>query len=211
MCAMFLAIVGCATNNGDRAPSRATDHTDRTELGPKRLLVPEIMRVIHGVRAWPNTVEPDYDEEDWARLIEAARVLQTAKPTLLEIALDQYVVHYDTAFEEGVDKVAEWSKPLLLLRVMFDVPETEDLSAYAPRSCMSFGGFGAMPYDQSGPTPCTLAEPLSWTPNGPVLTGQLATYNGVPYAAAEEYRFFREHFPFRDLGPVLSRPSRDAP
>lgn len=179
---------------------------------PKQLFVTDIMRLIHSVRPWPS-VEDDrkYADADWQRLIETARILQAADQERLQLALSRYVIHFETSFESDVDIVAEWSKPLLLLRVMFDVSESEDLAKYRPIGCMGFGGFGWEPLSKDEVVPRTLATPVSFRNVRPHLTAVRAGYSGPAYNVEQEYRFFKKNFTFRRLQKpgVASQPTSE--
>jgi hypothetical protein len=187
-------------------PSSSTRTPSVRPLEPSKLYVPDIMRVIHSVRPWPS-VEDDviYTDADWDKLIETAQILKGADPHRLEIALEWYVIHYETSFDPDNDRVAEWSKPLLLLRVMFNVSESEDLTKYHPKGSMGFGGFGMAPVSEDEQIPLTLATPVSFR-DKPRLTAVRCGYNGPRYYAEKEYRFFKEHFEFRPLRPAASQP-----
>jgi hypothetical protein len=173
---------------------------------PAKLLVAEIMRMIHSIRPWPSVEDScGYTESDWDRLVATARILQNADPTRLEDALSSYVTHYYTSFEDDVDMVAEWSKPLLLLRVMFDLPESEDLTKYHPIGCMGFGGFGWKAVREEMEVPRTLATPVTFRNGRPELTAKRAGYSGPPYQVQDEYRFFFDNFEVRKLPAPVSK------
>lgn len=223
VCAV-VALAGCRQAE-DHGPSRvprqgAGPESIRSEqtpplvcpADPSRLLVPEIMARIHAIPPWPSG-ERDcaYGPIHWSRLVQTARDLQKADPIRLETACQYYVVHYETSFEGGIDIVAEWSKPLLLLRMMFDIPETEELAEYHPIGCMGFGGFGWQPICEGLDPPRTLALPLTFKGGSPAFTALRFGYNGPAYRADEEYRFFVRHFRFRNLEALAPPASGPGP
>lgn len=141
--------VGCCTQPaGDGAlarhePETVRDRTDDKGMpprgkavqghgreAPRDLLYPldKICQRIYALKAWPEDVT-EYTPKDWQQVIKLARILQRTGPVSVETALEIYVAHFDTAFEEGVEADTEWSKPYLLLRVMFELPEKEGPSA----------------------------------------------------------------------------------
>lgn len=186
-------------------PSSSMRTPSARPVAPSKLYVPDIMRLIHSVRPWPS-VEDDvvYTDADWDKLFETAQILKGADPDRLEIALEWYVIHYETSFDPETDRLAEWSKPLLLLRVMFDVPESEDLTEDHAK-CMGFGGFGLAPISEDEQIPLTMATPVSFR-DKPRFTAVRFGYNGPRYYAEKEYQFFKKHFEFRPLRPAASQP-----
>lgn len=172
-----------------------------------------ITEMIEACDAWPSTTQDnwakpfvEYSDAAWCKLVRTAVVLQKTPCVVVEQALQEYMTKHGVS--SGMGCITEWTKPLLLLRVMFQLPESEveeeAIEKYG-MGAMGFGGFGPAPPllnptdPESGEreVPVTFASPLSWTPRGPKLVARLGNYNGSPYAASEEYQFFLKHFPFR--------------
>lgn len=178
-------------------PWRTGHHS--TEPSANDLDVAELMRYLHQVKPCPEASDPSpYGEEAWSRLIRVARLFQQADPTMVEIALQSYVTHYATSFKEEDDFIAEWSKPFLVLRVMFDLPEDDGVDGYISQGWVT-GGFCFAGRPDFAAVPVTLAMPLQWDEGPPAITAGIAAYNGPDYPAGREYRFFLDHFRLRDL------------
>jgi hypothetical protein len=162
----------------------------------------DVMRRIAKIKPCPAVSDSeDYGEDAWSYLITLAHDFQRIHPILLEAAFRDYCIHYQTAFEEGVDSLAEWSKVLLLLRIMFVLPENETTNDWPPH------GFGFAEKGNYTGVPTTLATPIRWTDGKPSMYAALSTYSGPPYDGGEEYRFLVEHFEYRDLRASLAKPA----
>ncbi len=204
----LVVVPGCASSPD--IPSEEILYQREAASQSDGLIQQDIMQIIHKIRPWPGPEPtPDYTEADWQRLLSAAAVCQKVHPPTLDGALHDYIVHYATAFEDDVDFVAEWTKPLLLLRVMFTLPERK---ADDPVGAFAFGGFAFERCDTQTPVDNTAALPVYWTPVGPRFSARFFGYYGADYAAHEEYRSFLKHFRFRkNLADYLTtRPSTQA-
>lgn len=155
----------------------------------------DVMQLIHGIRPRPGPEPaPDYTEADWRRLLSVAAVCQKVDPPTLDGALHDYIVHYATSFEDDVDSVAEWTKPLLLLRVMFELPEKEG-GPYP--GAFTFGAFAYIGCESEPTVPDAMALPIFWGPQGPRFAARFFGYYGADYAADKEYKYFLMHCPLR--------------
>ena len=132
----------------------------------------------------------DFADEEWETYVNAAKLVQSSDPETVEAALEEFI--RDAIKEEFRGYTSE-SKPFLLMRVVFDLPEA------APESeRRSFKGWiNWPPADASGEV--SLAWPLSWDSGKPRLIAPYAGSEGIPYSAASEYRHLRERYPFRTL------------
>lgn len=168
----------------------------------------EVNRLIYSLPGWERA---SFTDEQWQSYIHAAELLQRAKPTTVERALKDYVIHFMTAFEEGVDGIYELSKPFILLRVMFDLPQTPETSRMHENSPGT--GFATRPINvESENLADTTSYPLRWKEDGPELLAEPAGYNGGPYPAAGEYRYFLKHFRYRSFqSSAASRPAETHP
>lgn len=167
----------------------------------------QVIDLIRALPPWPYAGEPDYAGQDWAAFIRAARTCQQIEPDVMRRALREFVASAKEGMsDDGKDLLIEdWSRPLILLRVMFAVSENADYSRYAPRGPLSFAAYMFQPLTHEGrPEPSTMATPVTWRDGIPAFTDRMAGYSGPMYAADEEYDFFLKHFPFRDLSsPTL--------
>lgn len=184
----------------------------------------QVIDIIRALPPWPYAGEPDYTTQDWEALVRAARTCQQVKPAVMRRTLREFVASAKEGMsDDGKDLLIEdWSRPLILLRVMFAVPEGADYRRYAPEGPMAFAAYMWEPLTHEGrPEPTTMATPVTWRDGTPALTARLAGYSGPMYEADGEYDFFRKTFPFRDLSsPTLlerierireSRPAESRP
>ncbi len=152
------------------------------------LTVPDLLAVLDALRPW--TGRGDFTDADWRGYVDAARAVQQTEPAVVEAALDAFVAGWagDTALEYTRD-----SKPFLLMRVVFDLPEAAVVAARR-----SFKGWVNWPApDAQGQV--SLAWPLTWRGGAPALSASYEGVEGGPYDAAAEYRFLRATWPFRAL------------
>jgi hypothetical protein len=147
----------------------------------------ELQERIAGLAPWGRG---DFDDEEWDRYVSVARSVQAADPETVEAALEAFMA--DAVEEEPTDTTSE-SKPFLLMRVVFALPEA------APESeRRSFKGWANWPRpDARGEV--SLAWPVSWESGRPRLVAPYGGFQGLPYSAVREYRHLRERYPFRAL------------
>jgi hypothetical protein len=132
----------------------------------------------------------DFNNDDWEKYMKVARMIQASDPATVEAVLEQFM--HEAITEEFRGHEAE-SKLFLLMRVVFDLPET------APEhERRSFKGWVNWPVADAGEE-VNLAWPLSWRSGRPQLLSSYEGSEGLPYAAALEYQHLRDHYPFRDL------------
>jgi hypothetical protein len=194
---------------GAKVPDRISESQPGPPAGTELPDVGVINRRIARIKPCPVISDrEDYGEDAWSYLIGLAHDLQRVHPIALEDAFQDYCIHYRTAFEEGTDMDAEWSKVLLLLRVMFVLPGNEDASVYARKGWPGHGfTFGRR--DTYAGVPVTLATPIDWTKGRPRIYAGRAGYFGGPYEGDAEYRYFLEHFEYRNLEALLARPTTE--
>ena len=146
-----------------------------------------LQRQVAGLPPW--RYEP-FDDDDWATYVSVARAVQQSSPETVEAALEHFLREARSETFQGYESE---SKPFLLMRVVFDLPEV------APESeRQSFKGWDNWPPpDADGRV--SLAWPLSWQSGRPELVARYEGSQGLPYAAVEEYRHMRAHYPYREL------------
>jgi hypothetical protein len=133
----------------------------------------------------------DYSEKGWKRLIALARVIQRTDPDTVAATFDTYLQH---AFQDSVDAGYDESRPFLLLRAVFELPEE------APReAAFSFKGWFGTSSREGDRQRVNLAWPLSWKGGRPRLVAGCLGSEGPLYHAAAEYRYMLKHFPMRNL------------
>jgi hypothetical protein len=148
----------------------------------------ELVGLLDSLPPWSH--DEDISEAGWAAYVEAARRFRQTDPEVAAAALDRFVEQ--AAGEEFTGSESE-SKPFLLMRVLFELPEQ------APESeRVSFKGWTNWPRaDERGQV--SLSWPISWERGKPELTARYDGSAGRPYAASMEFRALRERFPYRDL------------
>ena len=136
-----------------------------------------------------------YPRGAWSKSIEVAKEFQAADPELVAAVLEEFVrsTAWVLSGPPGHD-YEEDSKPFLLFRLMFELPQTN-----IPSSRSRFFK-GWRPVALSTNDPPAQTWPVFWTNGQPYLAASWQGSSGRDYAVAEEYRFFLRSFPFRNLG-----------
>jgi hypothetical protein len=156
--------------------------------------VSELKKLFDSLPVWSG--RDSFRRDDWTKYLQVADTVHQTDPQIVEAALDQFV---KGALLEPFMGYEIESKLFLLMRVVFDLPES------APQeSRLSFKGWTNWPNpDANGNV--SLAWPLTWRDGKPQLVNSYEGSEGKPYAATAEYRYLREHFPYRDLRDVVNR------
>lgn len=138
---------------------------------------------------WP--ADGDLSPQEWDRYCAVAAAVQGAEPDDVERALADFLDR-----RKGFEGAADETRLFLLMRVVFDLPET------APaEQRRSFKGWVNWPPPAPDGT-VSLAWPLTWAGGRPALVDPYEGSEGGRYAAVEEHRHLRDRFPFRALpGP----------
>ncbi len=201
---LCLVLGGCSP--GDSAPSNkgtsAADNTAASDVpdekrAPGSTTPLEIARIIAALPDLPNTLSSDSDltAVEWRTIMRAAIALQATSPEIIEDALRLYM---DPRFQAaGVGM----GKPILLLRVAFDIPQEDDERppGRVGESVRIF--LIGIPLDER--RQLRLTDPVGWSNDGPRLTAFMAIgfFGGSmpkPYDPVTEYHYFRAHFKYRD-------------
>jgi len=153
--------------------------------------VQDLNGLLGSLRAWSQ--RDSFTEADWKNYMKVAEVAQKIDPQEVEAALDRFV---KGATLEPFAGYESESKPFLLMRVMFDLPEV-----VSQQSRLIFKGWVNWPQPDSQGN-VSMAWPLSWRSGRPELVAAYEGSEGKPYSAAAEYRYLRQHFPYRRLGDV---------
>lgn len=157
--------------------------------------VPELTTLIQSLRPWSQ--REGFTDADWKNYVDVAKIVQETDPRTVEAALDQFV---RAATQEPFTGSEGESKPFLLMRVVFDLPE-----AAPERLRRSFKGWTNWPRaDAQGAV--SLAWPISWRSGKPELVASYQGSEGMPYAALAEYHYLRGHFPYRRLEDLKIEP-----
>jgi len=149
----------------------------------------DLERLFESLHAWAQ--RDSFSAADWEKYISVAKIVQETNPSIVESALDQFV---QAAVHEPFTGYTSESKPFLLMRLVFDLPEV------APQEeRLLFKGWTNWPRADAQDN-VSLAWPISFRRGKPELVASYEGSEGKPYEAAAEYRYLRNHFPYRGLG-----------
>ncbi len=141
--------------------------------------------------AWDGAMSDDH----WAAYIDLARRLQLEDDRFVAEALESYLDATDWYYSS----IDPESKPFLLLRVMFAIPPGPHPSYRAYKGWLT----RQVPHHRS------FAWPVSFEDCRFALTDRRPGSRGARYAAAKEFTFLRERFPYRNLNLNLIDPAQD--
>jgi hypothetical protein len=148
----------------------------------------ELIERLHSLPAWK--AQEDFTDQDWEQYIELARLVQSAGPDMVAAALDEFI--QQTVQEEYQGYEGE-SKPFILMRVLFELPEAASVD-----DRRSFKGWSNWP-DADANNQVNLSWPVSWEGGRPKLLDYYKGSMGLPYAAAAEYHYLSRNYPYRKL------------
>lgn len=160
----------------------------------------QVEHIVRTLPGWPTDVDPVYEQTEWDQFLQAAYVLQNQDSSIVAGGLR----HFSENARASSGRIGEWSKALVLLRVMFVVPDAlpssvdEDINAmHEPIG----NGFSPILIDERS-TEASQSIPVLWTVSGPVLAAKLGAFSGPDYRPDLEYAIFRRHLDRRifDLG-----------
>ena len=195
ICIFCFCAVGCNKAPGPTAQALSSSSTNTQE---------QLVRYIRSSEPWTC-----YDPlpSDWMRTISAAKEFQRQNDRTVEAAFHTY-------FLQCGNSVEDISKSFILLRVIFELPESTN-SGYA----LSQGWLG-LPYNLTTTAthpkgyysidvdriPCAnldgtfnLSWPLTWTNGNPKMLARYYYYEGSIYDPEAEYKLFVSNFPKRNL------------
>jgi hypothetical protein len=169
--------------------------------------------LLREVHPWP-TGSNVYGDKNWENIISVAKDFQKADPVSVErtlcdyqneTILDKGMIHGDKRLDFSSyrvdpelyqERLEEDGKLLLLMRVIFDLPEHA-----APAQRNTFFGWITYGQDVNPDGSVNIAWPLSWTNATPkLLSGQTGIQGIVDvYDVLSEYKHFYSHYHFRSL------------
>jgi len=132
-----------------------------------------------------------YSEAGWKHLIQTARACQEASSALTAAALEEHLQSFSAKPD---DLPIAQGKVFLLLRVMFDLPDSTPAGPGVSLAGWNRGGTDVNPdgtFDQ--------AWPLLWNQGRPRLVSGRNGAAGAEYSAAKEYAMLRYRFKYREL------------
>lgn len=157
--------------------------TDSSEL-----TVIELIGILDSLRPW--TRNPYFSTDEWGDYKNAAKVLKRTDSETVVMALSEFIKR---SIQKKYLGYEDESKPFILMRVLFDLPDRIDIDKYR-----YFKGWNNWPA-VSKEGKINSSWPVDWSGYKPKLIAAYDGSMGLPYAAAEEYSWFRQHFPFRNF------------
>ncbi len=205
-----LLLGGCSPSDSatSNKGASALDNTAASDVTDKNRALAsitplEIARIIAALPDLPldvpnsRTSDLDLSAAEWRTIMRAAVVLQATPSEIIEDALRRYMDQSFQAAGVGI------GKPILLLRVAFDIPQEDDERPS--------GGVGesvwifliGIPPDER--RQLRLTDPVGWSDDGPRLTAFMASSFGItggpmpkPYDPVTEYHYLRAQFAYRN-------------
>ncbi len=196
---------GCISGETKLAACRETAEEDRSSTlanlrnSRGELSVDQIKNLISSVEPWPTPSDRAYDEHQMKHLMCVGLRLQSVRPDLVASAMELFVARSDTSSGKDADWGREWSRALLLLRVMFEVPSNEvqvDRQGWR-RGPLSFAAYSCVSEDFGRVVPQIESLPLKWDSDGPVMIARRLGYFGGRYRVGDEFWYFHDHYGYR--------------
>ena len=193
--------------------AQPTAHPTLTSARPvaSGLTPDDLSRLVSLITELPGWTDRGPDTADeWQSILRAAAILQLLNPRDVEQSMQGYEAQLPVLPPPHTSASPDpRTKPLLLIRVMFDIPT----NAVPPNlGSKAWGPAGWFVYESvpDAPRVSEIALPVAWTAAGPELVATrmfsgFGTSGWSEYNAAEEFRLFRAHFKYRqDLESFLS-------
>lgn len=162
--------------------------------------------LIADLPAW--TESGPTSQKEWERIERLAMVLQMLDPRDVQMVLVLYMSSLPQLPPITEDPDPR-TKPVLLLRVMFEIPEIDvsldnQLQDLKALNVHVAGGFIYKPLDKQTELVATLALPISWNESGPSLIA-FRQWKGIGYTGPydhmyqphTEFAYFQTNFPYR--------------
>jgi hypothetical protein len=150
-----------------------------------------MLRRIEPWPSWPSA----YTAQSWGKLITVAQDLQNYSPNSIQDVLRWYEESWELVNVDTYEaRIKDDSKLLLLMRVVFDLPENApSMQKYFP---WSLNGTEVNEDDS-----VNMGWPISWKAGKPRLVSGVTSIQGVVggYHVAKEYDFMLRHCGFRKL------------
>ena len=156
-----------------------------------------LAQIIEACPPWKATMS----EDDWKAYLRTAIAFQKLDDEDVHTAIIVFMLsHKNDQLKAMLDAS---SKPMLLLRVMFELPEDQERQKDAPIYIA-----GGLPMKLSGPnTVQSFSVPVSWMGGKPQLNAipvEVGGHRGMWYQPQHEFGFFRAFYKYRsNLESVL--------
>jgi hypothetical protein len=156
----------------------------------------EFAERLEALKPWGGA---DYTKDGWDRLVSLGMLVQRMDPNEVSSAIHEFLTTVHNPSETGF--VGQNTKLLLLLRIVFDLPER------FPAERRFFGeGFLTVPFEWKAPRRVSVSWPIAWNLGRPQLLAICLGKCGSPYDAAAEYRYFHSRYRLRDLSVYWNEP-----
>ncbi len=145
----------------------------------------QLVELLESLPPWSDR---DFSEDQWQSYVQVAAAFAQVTPPVVEAALSEFLRRALNKKYEGFE---EESKPFILMRVLFELPESVLVGER-----QSFKGWTNWPEpDHQGRV--SVCWPVSWLQGRPQLVAPYAGSLGLPYDAVAEYRWFGDRYPLR--------------
>jgi hypothetical protein len=170
-------------NIPDGSPTTLSTKSNKTDWATS-----ELVQLICSIRPWSS--EKSYNDSDWVRTIKIARILQSVDTAQTADAMEQFTIHISKSFHP--DSMEE-SKAFLLLRVMFDLPESHPGKGHFVKGWLTEN------QDTNPDGSLNLGWPITWKVGKPSFVSKYMGYEGFSYNPKQDYLQLHERFKLRDL------------
>lgn len=148
------------------------------------------MAALRALPPWLRAV--DFGDAEWDEYIRTAKLFQQSDPETVAAALDRFAAE-SRCLDENYPGYEHESKPFLLMRVMFALPQQVPAAQR-----FSYKGWSNWP-EPDGRGEVNPGWPVAWNKGRPYLEASYTGSEGQAYPASAEYRFLRATFPYRKL------------
>ena len=156
----------------------------------KNINTNELINLFHALDPWKNI--DSYTDETWANYIKVAKIIQSIPIDTTTIAIQKFMKEANL-LDESYEGYEHGSKVFILLRVVFNLPET-----IPAENSFAFIGWNNWP-DPDAQNNINPGWPVTWKSGNPKLQGSYEGSLGQSYQAVLEFQFLLDNYPFRNL------------
>ena len=197
---IWISVMASAQDSQPATRDNATEANATRRIGWEQSY--DLAERIQGLSSWTSDGRPR--DGDWNAILSLAWTLQGLHDADVQAVLVVFMINSQ---RDNPGDWQAWSKPMLLLRVMFDIPDEPQPAQQV--SDVLYRDSGAticagIPYRGCGATDrtplATFSLPLTWNGNGPSLAAcpyPAFSWTGPSYQPQQEFAYFRKHFKYR--------------
>ncbi len=156
----------------------------------KKIEKETLVEYFHSLKEW--TSNDAMTDSNWKQYIKVAKVVQQTNSKNVENSINEFMSQA-IKLDENYTGFENESKVFLLLRIVFDLPES-----FLAKNYYSYKAWSNWPETDANGF-INLAWPISWQNKFPILIDSYTGSMGQVYAASSEYKYFLEKFNFRNL------------